>query len=94
MAKVTMTCPISRGLCVDCGIYRGRHYYMCYSKEYGGCLIDPEKARGSEQKKGDAEDPKFGMPDSFHISSTCIRNPEERLMDIYSESQSRERREG
>ncbi|MFC1934049.1 hypothetical protein ACFLWC_04845 [Chloroflexota bacterium] len=43
MAKEDMTCPFSGKLCGDCALYRGRHYYLCFSKKYQGNL---EKSGG------------------------------------------------
>ena len=41
MAKIAMMCPFSRKLCKECAIYRGRHYYLCFSKEYRGYVGEP-----------------------------------------------------
>ncbi len=38
MAKIPMLCPFSKGLCRECTVYRGRHYYICFRKEYRGYL--------------------------------------------------------
>jgi hypothetical protein len=38
MAKIPMLCPFSKELCRECTVYRGRHYYLCFRKEYGGYL--------------------------------------------------------
>lgn len=29
-----MVCPISGCSCIDCAIYRARHYYICHGAEY------------------------------------------------------------
>ena len=41
MAKEDMICPFSGKLCKECALYRGRHYYLCFSKEYRGRLEKP-----------------------------------------------------
>ena len=41
MAKKNMICPFTGKLCRDCAIYRGRHYYLCFSKKYRGYLGEP-----------------------------------------------------
>jgi len=41
MAKEDMICPFSGELCRECPIYRGRHYYLCFSKKYRGHLGNP-----------------------------------------------------
>ena len=38
MAKLSMICPFSHKLCKDCALYRGRHYYLCFCKEYRGYI--------------------------------------------------------
>lgn len=43
MAKVKMMCPLSGKTCKDCAIYRGRHYFLCFSGEYKGRVADAEE---------------------------------------------------
>jgi hypothetical protein len=38
MAKTEMICPFSGRLCRECSLYRGRHYFLCFSKKYRGHL--------------------------------------------------------
>ena len=38
MSRTPMICPFSRELCRQCTAYRGRHYYLCFRKEYRGYL--------------------------------------------------------
>ncbi|MGD9115555.1 MAG: hypothetical protein PVJ61_00010 [Dehalococcoidia bacterium] len=38
MAKQDMICPFSGRLCQQCSLYRGRHYYLCFNKQYRGHL--------------------------------------------------------
>jgi len=38
VAKIPMLCPFSKELCRECTVYRGRHYYICFRKEYRGYL--------------------------------------------------------
>jgi len=38
MAKIPMLCPFSKEMCQECTVYRGRHYYICFRKEYRGYL--------------------------------------------------------
>jgi hypothetical protein len=48
MAKEDMLCPFSGKLCRECPLYRGRHYYLCFSKKYRGHLEKPgEATKGS-----------------------------------------------
>jgi hypothetical protein len=46
MAKEDMLCPFSGKLCRECPLYRGRHYYLCFSKKYRGHLEKPREAAG------------------------------------------------
>jgi hypothetical protein len=87
MAKVKMACPISKGPCVDCAIYRGRHFYMCFSKEYrgvtlGASQIDEMKSQYKKKLQDDARDVRFGMPEELQASSKWIRNVEELTEDL------------
>jgi hypothetical protein len=77
MAKAKMVCPISRGACVECAIYRGRHYYLCYSPKYRGHAIEPEGRAQSRPDGTKAGDFTFGMPEGVDVGLNCIRNVEE-----------------
>ena len=32
--NIAMACPFSNKACVECAIYRGRHFYLCFAKAY------------------------------------------------------------
>jgi len=36
MTKTAMACPFSNKTCMECGLYRGRHHNLSFSKEYRG----------------------------------------------------------
>ncbi len=38
MAKQKMRCVFSEQLCRECSLFRGRHYYLCFSRTYRGYL--------------------------------------------------------
>jgi hypothetical protein len=61
MAKIDMLCPFSKKLCRECPLYRGRHYYLCFSTKYRGYLGEREK---DVDKKIESRgiDPEFEMP--------------------------------
>ena len=42
MAKTKMLCPFNRGLCGECAIYRGRHYYLSLCEHYRGYIGEPK----------------------------------------------------
>ncbi len=97
MAKVKMACPISKGACVDCAIYRGRHFYLCFSKEYRGVSlgesqIDELKAQYKKEKS--IPDAKFGMPEELEASSKWIHNVEELVDEMADVGEKLKKREG
>jgi hypothetical protein len=56
VAKEDMLCPFSGKLCRECALYRGRHYYLCFSKKYRGHLEKSEGAtKGSNPGACEAE---------------------------------------
>jgi len=77
MAKFKMACPITGGMCVECAIYRGRHYYLCFSRDYHGSLMEPEQIERLKPKSSTPKDEKFGMPDEIPLSAGCIKNVED-----------------
>lgn len=82
MAKHKMLCPISRTACTECAIYRGRHFYLCYSAAYKGSSFDPERI--NELKKSEEKnepDETFGMPEKIEVGSQCINNFEEYVIE-------------
>ncbi len=82
MAKHKILCPISRTACTECAIYRGRHFYLCYSAAYKGSSFDPERIK--ELKKSEEKnvpDETFGMPENIEVGSQCINNFEEYVIE-------------
>jgi hypothetical protein len=71
MAKEDMLCPFSGKLCRECSLYRGRHYYLCFSKKYRGHLEKPEEATGganpgtSEAEPDEQFEAPFKMPSAI-----------------------------
>jgi len=43
VAKAEMVCPFSGKLCRECPVYCGRHYYLCFARNYRGYVEQPEK---------------------------------------------------
>ncbi len=43
MAKTEMLCPFTNELCDECAIYRGRHYYLSFCKQYRGYIGESKK---------------------------------------------------
>jgi hypothetical protein len=77
MAKAKMACPISRGACVECAIYRGRHYYLCYAPKYRGHTMEPRSGQQGGHSGSKERDFTFGIPEGVELGSKCIRNVEE-----------------
>jgi hypothetical protein len=36
MAKKVVVCPFSKGMCIECAVYRGRHVEVCFAAKYSG----------------------------------------------------------
>jgi len=78
MAKHKILCPITGTTCIECAVYRGRHYYLCYSKAYRGSSFDPERImKLKDAEKKDDSDKTFGMPVEIELGLHCMRNVEE-----------------
>ena len=81
MARVKMVCPISKEVCTECPIYRGRHFYLCFSKEYQGVSLGAEQiaALKAHYQSPDTagQDATFGMPDDMQQSPKWLHNVEE-----------------
>jgi hypothetical protein len=43
MAKTPMRCPFNDKLCIECTLYRGRHYYLCNCEHYRGYIKPTNK---------------------------------------------------
>jgi hypothetical protein len=50
MAKLKMLCPYSHQLCKECSLFRGRHYYLCFCKNYRGYLGEETDEKTSVRK--------------------------------------------
>jgi hypothetical protein len=72
VAKVEMICPFSSGICEECALYRGRHYYLCFCREYRGYLGSQGQVTGqsSVSIRGTRPNGKFEMP--ARIPSSAI----------------------
>jgi hypothetical protein len=43
MAKTPVRCPFNDKLCIECTLYRGRHYYLCNCEHYRGYIKPKNK---------------------------------------------------
>jgi hypothetical protein len=97
MAKVNMTCPISKGVCTECAIYRGRHFYLCFSKEYHGVslgIAQIDELKAQYKKGNEVHDEKFGMPDGIHTSPKWIQDVEDIVGEVAEVREKLQKREG
>ena len=97
MAKVKMTCPISKGVCTECAIYRGRHFYLCFSKEYHGVSLGVnqiDELKAQYKKEHEVKDKDFGMPDNIQMSPKWIQNVEELVGEAAEVGKKLKTREG
>ena len=76
MAKVAMTCPFSKRMCRDCAVYRGSHYYLCFKKEYRGCLVGDNGKASKEKTVYGVKDFKIDVPDEILSSRKVITDVE------------------
>jgi hypothetical protein len=80
MPKEKMLCPFSKKLCRECPLYRGRHYYLCYSSKYRGHLknypggIKPELAKAY-----------FNKFENFKIPPVLKRSPTWLVLEEFEE---------
>jgi hypothetical protein len=51
MAKTPMKCPFNDKLCIECHLYRGRHYYLCNCKQYRGYIQPKDAVNRSVEKE-------------------------------------------
>ncbi len=78
MAKVAMECPFSNQMCRDCAVYRGSHYYLCFKKEYRGCLVG-DQGNGSRRTMYGLDDLSFGLPEDLQFGSNVISDVEDMI---------------
>ncbi|HOJ42582.1 MAG TPA: hypothetical protein PK800_00530 [Syntrophorhabdaceae bacterium] len=81
MAKLKMLCPISKTACIDCPIYRGRHFYLCFSNGYQDALIEKDQLKQLKSSifgKKETEKLSFDVPEDLRkIDLKCIHNVED-----------------
>ncbi len=75
MAKIAMACPFSNGICRDCAVYRGSHYYLCFKKEYRGCLVG-EDGKPKEKSVYGVQNFEVDVPDEIRSSKKVISDLE------------------
>ena len=82
MAKIDMLCPFSKKLCRECPLYRGRHYYLCFSTKYRGYL-------GEEEKDIDMKTGGRGVDQKFEMPSRLPPSPKWLILNEFIERKKR-----
>jgi hypothetical protein len=78
VAKKKMICPFSKGLCIECPQYRGRHYYLCFCTKYRGYLGE---ARDADAKGHKAK----GEGPLLDVSKVIPQSPTRLVLDDFAE---------
>ncbi len=76
MAKISMVCPFSNRMCRDCGAYRGSHYYLCFKKEYRGCLTGNNGKNSKEKSVYGVKDFNVDVPEEIRSSKKILADVE------------------
>ena len=78
MKRVKMACPITGGKCLECPVYRGRHFYLCFTKDEES-LEAIREIRNKHRLELEQADGTFGIADFFNIpdSPTWLHNIED-----------------
>jgi hypothetical protein len=71
VAKEGVICPFSSRLCEECALYRGRHYYLCFCREYRGYLDTPGDVTREDfpPVPGARSNGKFSIPSVIPVSA-------------------------
>lgn len=80
MSHQFMTCPFSKGKCIECAIYRGRHAEVCFASGYHGGEFKNLMQKKEKTKIGCA-DVKIEFPDLSDTSSKWIKDVEDCVKD-------------
>ncbi|HAR96061.1 MAG TPA: hypothetical protein DCR97_08890 [Deltaproteobacteria bacterium] len=74
MTKATMVCPFSKGKCVECGIFRGRHLGFCSKPKPEG---PGEKGTQAEAFPARRPNVTWEVPPEFALGNGCIKDVED-----------------
>ena len=74
----TRMCPFTKGPCTECPLYRGRHYYLPFSK-HSRNVTGAGKFKNKDNPDNNLENYKCEVPDD--IPDTGIRHVEESVSD-------------
>lgn len=80
MSKQFMTCPFSKGKCIECAIYRGRHAEICFAAGYHGGEFKSLMQKKVKPRNG-CTDVKVEFPEINDISSKWLKDVENCVTD-------------
>jgi hypothetical protein len=80
MSKQFMTCPFSKGKCIECAIYRGRHAEICFAAGYHGGEFKSLMEKKVKPRNG-CTDVKVEFPEINDISSKWLKDVENCVID-------------
>ena len=79
MAKSPVRCPFNGRLCIECTLYRGRHYYLCNCEHYRG-YIKPVNKANAETKIDSVDFNKIkGLLDAWSTTSNTADENEPKI---------------
>lgn len=76
MEKAQMVCPFSKKSCIECAVFRGRHYYLCSAPRSPGekSIWSTTKWFKVESLKRNSQAEKLPI---LKLSSKCLTNVED-----------------
>lgn len=74
MTKATMVCPFSKGKCIECGVFRGRHMGLCLKTKDESSGDRLTKTKGYSARDLNA---KWEVPAEFALGDGCVKNVED-----------------
>jgi hypothetical protein len=80
MVNQYMTCPFSKGKCIQCAIYRGRHAEICFASGYHGGEFKNLMEKKTKPRNG-CTDAKVEFPDLKDTSSKWLKDVENCVID-------------
>ena len=91
MAKSPVRCPFNGKLCIECTLYRGRHYYLCNCEHYRGYIKPNNKVNTDVQRESLDFNKIKGLLDPWSTTSnTADENELEIKLKLFDVENSKE----
>jgi hypothetical protein len=91
MAKSPVRCPFNGKLCIECTLYRGRHYYLCNCEHYRGYIKPNNKVNTDIQPESLDFNKIKGLLDPWSTTSnTADENELEIKLKLFDVENSKE----